>query len=241
MAKRVQKPKGFQIHGIDDVYSVSDCVNEDFADYIKYWKHNGYWLFDSPRDHSERWRRKTPFNLTERPSSTTKCTARSSMARFGPRTKPNPHFQPTSFRRRKNCSKVSMWSRFMRGMRLTFSPLSCNGLARGIRTNPHCLLESFAEAYDQLNGGAFNNAEPGPYRIFAVYSVAWPHNPIRWLGDSKRVSNRHLAVHNLTVLQVFRIKRGAVRFESGRGDQRVIDTDIRTVAQSSTRLHAYPV
>jgi hypothetical protein len=29
-------------------HSVSGCVNDNFADYIKYWKHNGYWLFDSP-------------------------------------------------------------------------------------------------------------------------------------------------------------------------------------------------
>jgi hypothetical protein len=31
-----------------DVYSFSGCVNENFADYIEYWKHNDYWLFDSP-------------------------------------------------------------------------------------------------------------------------------------------------------------------------------------------------
>jgi hypothetical protein len=42
MAKRVQKPKGFHMDGIADVYSVSGCINEDFADYIEYWKHNGH-------------------------------------------------------------------------------------------------------------------------------------------------------------------------------------------------------
>jgi hypothetical protein len=25
-----------------------------------------------------------------------------------------------------------------------------------------------------LDQGKFNNSEPGPYRIFAVYSVPWP-------------------------------------------------------------------
>jgi hypothetical protein len=49
MAKRVQTPTGFHIDGVAEVYSVSDCVNDDFADYIQYWKHNGYWLFDSPQ------------------------------------------------------------------------------------------------------------------------------------------------------------------------------------------------
>jgi hypothetical protein len=47
MAKRVQKPKGFHVDGIADEYSVSGCINEDIADYIEYWKHNGHWLFDS--------------------------------------------------------------------------------------------------------------------------------------------------------------------------------------------------
>lgn len=48
MAKRVQPPVGFHLKRVRDVYSVSNCINDDFADYIQYWKHNGYWLFDSP-------------------------------------------------------------------------------------------------------------------------------------------------------------------------------------------------
>ena len=31
-----------------DVYSASNCLSKNFADYVPYWKHNGYWLFDSP-------------------------------------------------------------------------------------------------------------------------------------------------------------------------------------------------
>ena len=34
---------------VSDIYSVSGCVSKNFADYINYWKHNGYWFFDSPR------------------------------------------------------------------------------------------------------------------------------------------------------------------------------------------------
>src|SRR5437763_10673108 len=30
------------------VHSVSNCVSSDFADYIPLWKHNGWWLFDTP-------------------------------------------------------------------------------------------------------------------------------------------------------------------------------------------------
>ena len=50
MAKHVCKKPGSSIQaaGVIDIYSVSGCVNDNFADYIKYWKHNGYWFFDSP-------------------------------------------------------------------------------------------------------------------------------------------------------------------------------------------------
>jgi hypothetical protein len=49
MAKRVGKrPDRFEPPPVVDVFSVSNCDCEDFADYLKFWKHNGYWFFDSP-------------------------------------------------------------------------------------------------------------------------------------------------------------------------------------------------
>jgi len=51
------------------------------------------------------------------------------------------------------------------------SPLSCNHLAEEIPTNPHCLPDSFSDAKKYLEDGIFNNSEPGPYRIFSVFSV----------------------------------------------------------------------
>ena len=49
MAKRVYKrPDWLQVDHVIDIFSVSGCVSEDFADYIGFWKHNGYWFFDSP-------------------------------------------------------------------------------------------------------------------------------------------------------------------------------------------------
>jgi len=54
------------------------------------------------------------------------------------------------------------------------SPLSCNALASEVETNTRCLLQSFEQARTLLENGTFKRSEPGPYRIFAVYSVAWP-------------------------------------------------------------------
>jgi hypothetical protein len=43
------KPEFLKALQVVDIFSVSACISEDFADYhIQYWKHNGYWLFDSP-------------------------------------------------------------------------------------------------------------------------------------------------------------------------------------------------
>jgi hypothetical protein len=42
MAKRVHKrPDWLQAPHVVDIFSVSGCISEDFADYINYWKHNG--------------------------------------------------------------------------------------------------------------------------------------------------------------------------------------------------------
>jgi hypothetical protein len=54
------------------------------------------------------------------------------------------------------------------------APLSCNSLAAEVETNTRCLLQSFEHARALLENGTFNASEPGPYRIVAVYSVAWP-------------------------------------------------------------------
>ena len=49
MAKRVHtRPDWLKAPQVVDIYSVSSCSSEDFADYVSYWKHNGFWLFDSP-------------------------------------------------------------------------------------------------------------------------------------------------------------------------------------------------
>ncbi|MFH1076568.1 MAG: hypothetical protein V1753_06980 [Pseudomonadota bacterium] len=49
MAKKISKKTDWlKSDRVFDIYSVSNCISKDFADYINYWKHNGYWFFDSP-------------------------------------------------------------------------------------------------------------------------------------------------------------------------------------------------
>jgi hypothetical protein len=42
-----------------------------------------------------------------------------------------------------------------------------------VETNSHCLLASFEQAQELLEGGTFADTEPGPFRVFAVYPVVW--------------------------------------------------------------------
>lgn len=49
MAKTISKtPDWLNVPGVSDIYSLSNCISPAFCDYIRHWKHNGYWLFNSP-------------------------------------------------------------------------------------------------------------------------------------------------------------------------------------------------
>jgi len=49
LAKRISaKPDWLRAQQVADIHSVSGCTSKAFADYVDFWKHNGFWLFDSP-------------------------------------------------------------------------------------------------------------------------------------------------------------------------------------------------
>ena len=43
-------PDWIKAANVRDIYAVSHCISENFADYIPVWKHNGFWFFNSPSD-----------------------------------------------------------------------------------------------------------------------------------------------------------------------------------------------
>jgi hypothetical protein len=174
MAKRVVgRPDWLRAERVSSIYSVSGCVAENFADYINFWKHNGYWLFNSPHVIID-VARDNNIDLAD-----TKLffyevyELQFNSGKWAP-FEPEPSF----------CTDVSVpEAKALEGYDVvTFyvqtspecSPLSCNSLAAEVETNPRCLLESFEQARTLLENGTFNDSEPGPYRIFAVYSIAWP-------------------------------------------------------------------
>lgn len=177
MAKRIsKKPDRLQAAQVVDVYSVSACVSEEFADYIDYWKHNGYWLFDSPvvirdlaRENSIELEGKSLFYYEAHEME----FDGQAWHAYAPEKSPPTNVSVPATKQLEGFDVVTFYAKNAPEC----SPLSCNGVAKELRTNAHCLLDSFDEAYAHLNTGKFNNAEPGPHRIFAVYSVSWPSSP----------------------------------------------------------------
>lgn len=176
MAKSVSaKPVDLDISGVNDIFSVSSCISDDFADYINFWAHNGCWLFDSPdiilelaKIHAIDLTGMTlffyqifEFEWSEQDHAWREFTPESTF--------------PTSVIPPQKChlegfDVATFWS----GNTAECSPLSCNGLAAEIPVNTHCLISSFDDAKRFLEEGKFNHSEPGPFRIFAIYSVDWP-------------------------------------------------------------------
>jgi hypothetical protein len=175
MAKRVsKKPDWLKSARVVDIYSVSGCISEDFADYINYWKHNGYWLFDSPG---------VIKNLSKENSIHLDGASLFYYEAYekefdGERWRPygSELSIPTnvvlpSAKQLEGFDVVTFYARTSPEC----SPLSCNSLAENLRTNDHCLFDSFDEAETNIKNGAFSDCEPGALRIFAVYSADWPH------------------------------------------------------------------
>jgi hypothetical protein len=173
MAKRVAtKPEWLSVAGVVDIWSVGDCVGEDFADYIEYWKHNGFWLFDSPtairsvaNEHSISLDRTLLFYYEVYELEFDGENWRT----FEPEASFQTNVTVPAKKQLGGFDVVTFWCKNAPA----HSPLSCNSLAEEIETNSHCLFASFEEAQSHLQKGSFKDSEPGPYRIFSVSSVDW--------------------------------------------------------------------
>ena len=174
MAKRIHiRPNWHKAPHVRDIYSVSFCQSEPFADYIKFWKHNGYWFFDPPEI------------IQEIAGNNSIDLARLSLFYYEVFENAFDGRNWAPFKREEsfNTEVIQPLSKTLEGYDVaTFgtgifpecSPLSCNSLAEQIPTNSHCLFATFEEAEASLNSGEFRDSEPGPCRIFSVYTLDWP-------------------------------------------------------------------
>jgi hypothetical protein len=174
MAKRVvARPDWLPAERVSSIYSVSGCVSNNFADYINFWRHNGYWLFDSPEAILE-IAREHGIDLAETVLFFYEVHEQQFDSGKWMRFEPEPSFGTSvSVPEAKVFEGYDVVS-FVAQTSPECSPLSCNALASEVETNSKCLLDSFEQARTLLENGTFSDSEPGPYRIFAVYSIAWP-------------------------------------------------------------------
>jgi hypothetical protein len=160
---------------VEDIWSVSNCVSGAFCDYIGYWKHNGYWLFDSAqvvreladREGVDCSRLRLFYYEVHEEQYDNDVGAWSA---FCPDAAFVTNVRPLATRQRAGFDVVS----FSAWNAPECSPLSCNGLAGSIDVNSHCLLDTFEQAKALLECGRVRDCEPGPYRIFSVYPVPFP-------------------------------------------------------------------
>jgi len=173
MAKKIAtKPNWLKTKLVDDIYSVSGCTSHDFADYIDLWKHNGYWFFDSLdiiREVAKEYDislKDTKFFYYE--VYEFQCYEDDpEWETFESEKFFVTNVEPPIEKVLEGYDVVS----FSCGNAPECSYLSCNHMAEQLSVNKHCLLSSFEEAKRALDQKAFDGCEPGPCRVFAVYSI----------------------------------------------------------------------
>jgi hypothetical protein len=169
LKKYAPRPDWLKAPAVADIYSVSGCIAAPFADYINFWKHNGYWFFDAPEILRALPGGQAPeldlfyYEVYAQQYDERKKEWQS----FSPEASFTTAVKPPKTKLLAGYDVVTFWARTSPEC----SPLSCNNLAETVPVNAHCLLDSFDAAKKALDAGAFDNSEPGPFRIFAVYVV----------------------------------------------------------------------
>ncbi|WP_421868837.1 hypothetical protein [Motiliproteus sp.] len=168
----VTKPDWLESDRVEAIYSLSGCVSEDFCDWIGHWKHNGYWLFDSP-EVMEALAAANGIDL----AGMTLFFYRFYHRQWNELTGSWEGFQPEAslptqvkLPERAVAAGYDVTS-FSAQNAAECSPLSCNRMAQEIPVNSHCLLSSVEVAKRLIESGTFAHCEPGPYRIVEVCRV----------------------------------------------------------------------
>ena len=167
-----KRPEWLRAEQVEDIYSLHDCFTKDFADYIKFWKHNGFWLFDSPeiietlaREHSISLDGMQLFYFEVFEKEFDEDS--NSWVTFSPEASFVTNVQKPPY-----CSFEGFdIASFSYGNTAESSPLSCVRLAEKVPTNEHCLLDTLDDAQNTIEQNLEELHEPGPYRIIAVYTV----------------------------------------------------------------------
>ncbi len=163
-------PDGFGPEHVAEIWSVSGCISREFAN-VAWYGRNVLGFFDTPE--------------AMRPFAAAEGVDLTGMRLFYYEMFPEAYDEkrhawvPVAFDAGALHVRVPE-QRVLAGFDIaTFSlgnipecsPLSCNGLAQQVAVDAHCLMADLDAARAALDSGLFDNAEPGPHRIFAVYTL----------------------------------------------------------------------
>lgn len=172
MRKKVlSTPEWIKSKDVVEIASVSSCLSDFAFDYIDYWCHNGFWLFNSVDEldalmsangHDRSGSRLFYYELYEQEFE----DADRVWMPIEPVKSLPLNVEPPARARLLGYDVV----RWQSGPP-ECSPLSCNSLADEVEVNQYCLLPTLDRAMELLESGFFEDAEPGPYRIAAVWEV----------------------------------------------------------------------
>lgn len=167
----IAPPEGLDCKNVLKIYSVSDCMSKDFADYISFWKHNKYWFFNRPEDMDSIINDQKItgefellfYELYEKEFDEKEQVWQEFQGEesFGYDVKSPSHKDFLGF----DIVSYSM------GTSPECSALSCNLLCREVDVNEYCLLNDFDYALELTGTLNDKKAEPGPYRIIGVHRV----------------------------------------------------------------------
>ncbi len=164
---------------IESVYTLGDCpgnCTHDFYDYITLWKHNGYWLFNTPEElqeiaveHQLDLSQMTLFyyEAYELEFDFDQETDEPIWSPF----KVCPDFATNVVIPESKTLKGYDVVEYVTGNAPECSLLACTDLSQSFDVNEHCLFKSLEDAKAALETGDFHACEPGPYRVTAVYLV----------------------------------------------------------------------
>ena len=167
-----QRPDWLEADKVKDIYSVSGCVSSEFADWINYWKHNGYWFFNNAQAIEKvAYENNLSLNGMKLFFYFAYEFEWHELQGVWLKVVPELSFETNVILPIKTDLEGFDVVSFSCGNSSECSPLSCNSLAKEVVVNSHCLLDTFDTAKALIENGFFNDSEPGPFRIFEVHSV----------------------------------------------------------------------
>lgn len=180
LLKRIVPPPAWlDAPGVEEVCSVTACVNDDVVDVASAWRHNGYGLANDVEE-----LRASAADLDTAEADLFFYTA------YSRELESDGHsFAADDWRPRRPVPSAGVadavrpppgWPAIdalgfdvvVRGDYLEHSPLSCNGVAKEIPVNRYALFDTLADAVAAIERGAFVGCEPGVYTVYGVYRLA---------------------------------------------------------------------